>query len=163
MCIAAKSRSRVISVECDHETYKTRQSDLIEPPLIFFPMSYGYPSSDTSSSISMTPATSSPPSAGLSSSTMSLSLPRILAAHAVCGAVATLILLPLGVLIPRYGRAFSKGRWWFPLHMVAQLIGVILAIAAMGTGYTMGGVDGTAHPVSSWTCGVFLICSRDCR
>lgn len=77
-----------------------------------------------------------------------MAIPTILLAHVVCGALATLLLLPLGVLIPRYGRAFSRGRWWFPLHMAAQLIGVILAITALATGYNMGAAPGTAHPVS---------------
>jgi len=73
---------------------------------------------------------------------------RILVAHVVCGALATLLLLPLGVLIPRYARAMSKGRWWFPLHMGVQLGGTALAIAALAIGYQMGAAEGTAHPVS---------------
>jgi hypothetical protein len=49
-------------------------------------------------------------------------------------------------LIPRYGRALSKGRWWFLLHMATQLVGVILVIVALATGYKMGAAEGTAHP-----------------
>jgi hypothetical protein len=59
-----------------------------------------------------------------------------------------LLMLPLGVLIPRCGRALSKGRWWFLLHMATQLLGVMLVIVALATGYKMGAAEGTAHPVS---------------
>jgi hypothetical protein len=78
----------------------------------------------------------------------STTLPAVLVAHVACGAAATLLLLPLGVLIPRYGRALSKGRWWFPLHMAVQLIGSIAAVVAVATGSNLGGEDGAAHPVS---------------
>jgi hypothetical protein len=79
---------------------------------------------------------------------MSSPLSPVLIAHVVCGATATLVLLPLGVLIPRYGRAVTNGRWWFPVHMAVQIIGLALAIVAIATGYNMGGGGGPAHPVS---------------
>jgi len=75
-------------------------------------------------------------------------LEGVLIAHVVCGAAATLVLLPLGVLIPRYARALSTGRWWFILHMAVQIIGIILALIALGTGFAQGGAEGAAHPVS---------------
>jgi hypothetical protein len=75
-------------------------------------------------------------------------LEGILIAHVVCGAAATLVLLPFGVLIPRYARALSTGRWWFPLHMAVQIIGIILALVALATGFAQGGAEGAAHPVS---------------
>lgn len=78
----------------------------------------------------------------------STSLEGILIAHVVCGATATLVLLPFGVLIPRYARALSTGRWWFTLHMAVQIIGIILALVALGTGFAQGGAEGAAHPVS---------------
>jgi protein-S-isoprenylcysteine O-methyltransferase Ste14 len=107
-------------------------------------MSYGYPASNSDSSPSASPSsdTSTTPALAL------LSISPVLAAHVACGALATLLLLPLGVLIPRYGRALSRGRWWFPLHMAVQFIGVILAVAALALGYKMGSAPGTAHPVS---------------
>jgi hypothetical protein len=80
---------------------------------------------------------------------MSAPLPQILIAHVVCGAAATLVLLPLGVLIPRYARALSGRQWWFPLHIIVQLAGIVLALVALGTGFNMGGVPGSAHPVCS--------------
>lgn len=107
-------------------------------------MSYNYPSSD-SSSIANVPSSASE---GVPPPTASALVPAILVAHVVCGALATLLLLPLGVLIPRYGRALSKGRWWFPVHIWVQVIGVILVIAALAIGYQMGAEEGTAHPVS---------------
>jgi hypothetical protein len=108
-------------------------------------MSYNYPSSDTTSSPSMPDSSSSPAAVNIFPPT---TVSRTLVAHVVCGALATLLLLPLGVLIPRYARALSKGRWWFPLHMGVQLGGTALAIAALVIGYQMGAAEGTAHPVS---------------
>jgi hypothetical protein len=108
-------------------------------------MSYNYPSSNTTSSLSMPDSSSSPAAANIFPPT---TISRILVAHVVCGTLATLLLLPLGVLIPRYARALSKGRWWFPLHMGVQLGGTAFAIAALAIGYQMGAAEGTAHPVS---------------
>lgn len=114
-------------------------------------MSYNYPSSDSSSSLSPSASSTSPATADVAPLAVSLSVSRILVAHVVCGALATLLLLPLGVLIPRYARALGTGRWWFPVHMGVQLIGTALAIAALTIGYHMGAADGTAHPVRSRT------------
>jgi hypothetical protein len=111
-----------------------------------FDMSYNYPSSNLIPSQSLPASSSSPSSANVFPPTK---VSRILVAHVVCGALATLLLLPLGVLVPRYARAMSKGRWWFPLHMGVQLGGTALAIAALAIGYQMGAAEGTAHPVSS--------------
>jgi hypothetical protein len=111
-----------------------------------FHMSYNYPSSNTIHSQSMPASSSSPAGANIFPPT---TVSSILVAHVVCGALATLLLLPLGVLVPRYARAMSKGRWWFPLHMGVQLGGTALAIAALAIGYQMGAAEGTAHPVSS--------------
>lgn len=80
---------------------------------------------------------------------LSFPLSPILIAHVVCGAAATLVLLPLGVLIPRYVRLFSGRRWWFPVHAIVQLAGIVLALVALGTGFNMGGVPGSVHPVSN--------------
>jgi len=49
---------------------------------------------------------------------------KTLIAHAVYGGLATMIFLPLGVLIPRISRGFTLNRWWFPAHgLVAGVIG----------------------------------------
>jgi hypothetical protein len=85
---------------------------------------------------------------GEQESPQSAPLEGVLIAHVVCGAAATLVLLPFGVLIPRYARALSTGRWWFTLHMAVQIIGIILALIALATGFAQGGAEGAAHPVS---------------
>jgi hypothetical protein len=85
---------------------------------------------------------------GEQESPQSAPLEGILIAHVVCGAAATLVLLPFGVLIPRYARALSTGQWWFTLHMAVQIIGIILALIALATGFAQGGAEGAAHPVS---------------
>jgi hypothetical protein len=85
---------------------------------------------------------------GEQESPQSAPLEGVLIAHVVCGAAATLVLLPFGVLIPRYARALSTGRWWFTLHMAVQIVGIILALIALATGFAQGGAEGAAHPVS---------------
>ena len=56
---------------------------------------------------------------------------KILIAHVSCGALATMLLLPLGVLIPRLARAMSVHRWWFPVHAALNgLLGMGLVVAA---------------------------------
>jgi hypothetical protein len=77
------------------------------------------------------------------------SIETLVLVHVACGAAATLLFLPLGVLIPRYGRALTRGRWWFPTHMAVQLIGTILAIVAIATGSNLGGAEGASHSVST--------------
>jgi len=84
----------------------------------------------------------------MASEQTSVTLDPILIAHVACAAAATLFLLPLGVLIPRYARALSTRRWWFPVHMIVQLVGIVLALVALGTGFHLGGEGGDTHPVS---------------
>ena len=60
---------------------------------------------------------------------------RLLVAHAVCGALATMVFLPLGVLIPRYARGLGTARWWLPIHgAVNGVLGGLLVLVA----YTIG-------------------------
>jgi hypothetical protein len=129
---------------CVSEIYKPHSIDRNHLTKHQLGMSYSYPSSNAMPSQSMPASSASPEGANVFPTTVS----HILIAHVVCGALATLLLLPLGVLIPRYARAMSKARWWFPLHMGVQLGGTALAIAALAIGYQMGAADGTAHPVS---------------
>lgn len=127
------------------EVYKPHWIDRNHLTNYQFDMSYNYPSSNAIPSQSMPASSASPAGVNVFPPT---TVSRILIAHVVCGALATLLLLPLGVLIPRYARAMSKGRWWFPLHVGLQLGGTALAVAALAIGYQMGAADGTAHPVS---------------
>ncbi|KAL1404910.1 hypothetical protein Q8F55_008522 [Vanrija albida] len=56
-------------------------------------------------------------------------------AHAVCGALATMLFLPSGVLAARVMRGLSPSRTWFAIHAVVQGVvglGLVLAAAAIG-------------------------------
>lgn len=54
-------------------------------------------------------------------------------AHAACGALATMLVLPAGVFVARYARGLSAGRWWFTTHTATQaLVGFGLVCAAFG-------------------------------
>ena len=56
---------------------------------------------------------------------------RLLVAHAVCGALATMVFLPLGVLISRYARGSGTARWWLPVHgAVNGVLGGVLVLVA---------------------------------
>lgn len=88
-------------------------------------------------------------------------------AHAVLGALFAMFLLPMGVLIARFGKSttpikpgeVSVHRWWFPAHAVWQgIIALAIGVAAVAVGYNLkkkrggGDIDST-HRVSSlpWT------------
>ncbi|WVR06276.1 hypothetical protein IAU60_003306 [Kwoniella sp. DSM 27419] len=58
---------------------------------------------------------------------------RMIIAHAACGAVATMAILPIGILVPRLARAFTIKRWWFPVHGALNgIVGFGLITAAFG-------------------------------
>ena len=58
----------------------------------------------------------------------------VLLAHVVCGALATMLFLPIGVLVPRIARGLTSKRWWFPVHSAVNgLVGTVLVVAAYGT------------------------------
>nr|XP_019045750.1 hypothetical protein I302_06141 [Kwoniella bestiolae CBS 10118]OCF24680.1 hypothetical protein I302_06141 [Kwoniella bestiolae CBS 10118] len=57
----------------------------------------------------------------------------VLIAHVACGGIATMAILPIGILIPRISRGLTMKRWWFPVH--GALNGVLafgLIVAAFG-------------------------------
>jgi hypothetical protein len=70
-------------------------------------------------------------------------------AHAACGALATLLFLPLGVLVAR-----SRLPRWFPVHAVNQFLAVVLVSSAFGIAWShfSRGLN-TPHRVS---CGLDL-------
>ncbi|ADV21802.1 Conserved hypothetical protein [Cryptococcus gattii WM276] len=58
---------------------------------------------------------------------------QALIAHVACGAVATMVLFPSGILVPRIARGLTEKRWWFAVHGVVNgLLGFGLVIAAFG-------------------------------
>jgi hypothetical protein len=73
-------------------------------------------------------------------------------AHVVVGALATMLFLPLGTLVPRFARGMTTKRWWFPVHSAVNgIIGFILVIAAFAIAMANFGDDGnfnTTHRVS---------------
>ncbi|KLT45738.1 hypothetical protein CC85DRAFT_299386 [Cutaneotrichosporon oleaginosum] len=66
-------------------------------------------------------------------------------AHAVCGALATMLLLPVGVMAARAPRAFTGKRWWFPLHAGVQALAATFVLAAFGIAWARF----TLHPVNT--------------
>lgn len=67
--------------------------------------------------------------------------PKLLVAHMVCGALATLLFLPLGAIIPRIARTYTTRRWWFPVHATTQgLISTAFVIAAFACNRHFWGV-----------------------
>lgn len=72
----------------------------------------------------------------------------VILTHVVLGALAAMVLVPLGVLTPRLGRGWNTSRWWFPVHAVLNSLGAVLAIAAFG--YASAKFDrgyNSTHPV----------------
>ncbi|WWD18392.1 hypothetical protein CI109_102842 [Kwoniella shandongensis] len=70
---------------------------------------------------------------GSSSSSSTSGNRKALIAHVAVGAVATMAVLPIGIIIPRIARGLSTKRWWFPAHAAVNgLIGMGLVIAAFG-------------------------------
>ncbi|BEJ18245.1 hypothetical protein CspHIS471_0705220 [Cutaneotrichosporon sp. HIS471] len=53
-------------------------------------------------------------------------------AHVVCGALATMLLIPVGIMAARAPRAFTSKRWWFPLHAGTQVLAAVFVLAAFG-------------------------------
>jgi hypothetical protein len=53
----------------------------------------------------------------------------VILVHVVLGALAAMLFVPLGVLVPRLGRGWSTSRWWFPVHAVLGSVSTVLAIA----------------------------------
>ncbi|TYJ58907.1 hypothetical protein B9479_000340 [Cryptococcus floricola] len=72
---------------------------------------------------------------------------KMLIAHVVCGAVATMALFPIGIITPRIARGLTTSRWWFPVHgAVNGMLGFGLVVAAFGI--ARGNFDGkfeTSH------------------
>ncbi|CAD6578761.1 MAG: hypothetical protein TREMPRED_002264 [Tremellales sp. Tagirdzhanova-0007] len=71
-------------------------------------------------------------------------------AHAVCGALGTLLFLPIGILIPRISRGLTTHRWWFPAHSIVNgLLGFAFITAAFGIAVANfdvdGGISSTTH------------------
>ncbi|WWC88768.1 uncharacterized protein L201_003681 [Kwoniella dendrophila CBS 6074] len=83
---------------------------------------------------------------GGKSSSTTTSTSNILIAHVVCGSIATMAILPIGIIIPRISRGFSINRWWFPTHGALNgLIAFGLIVAAFGIAKAnfLGGFDST--------------------
>ena len=77
----------------------------------------------------------------------------MLICHVVCGALATMLFFPLGVLIPRYARGLGINRWWFPVHgAVNGVLGLVFVMAAFGIAVVHfeddGGIMSSTHRVS---------------
>ncbi|WRT67692.1 uncharacterized protein IL334_004664 [Kwoniella shivajii] len=71
---------------------------------------------------------------------------KVLIAHVVCGSLATMAILPIGILVPRIARAFTIDRWWFPLHGALNGIiafGLITAAFAIAVSKFEGGFNST--------------------
>ncbi|OCF41515.1 hypothetical protein I317_04718, partial [Kwoniella heveanensis CBS 569] len=85
--------------------------------------------SGSGSGSSGTSGTSGGASAG--GSTAFESNKNILIAHVVCGALATMAVLPIGILVPRIARGLTTSRWWFPVHAAMNgILGFGLIVAA---------------------------------
>nr|XP_018262482.1 uncharacterized protein I303_05499 [Kwoniella dejecticola CBS 10117]OBR84640.1 hypothetical protein I303_05499 [Kwoniella dejecticola CBS 10117] len=88
------------------------------------------PTSTSSGAGGTTSATGNGPNSGNLSTGVSK---NILVAHVVCGALATMLILPIGILIPRIARGFTMKRWWFPAHGAMNgLIAFALIVTAFG-------------------------------
>nr|XP_019012657.1 uncharacterized protein I206_02152 [Kwoniella pini CBS 10737]OCF51438.1 hypothetical protein I206_02152 [Kwoniella pini CBS 10737] len=71
---------------------------------------------------------------------------NILIAHVVCGASATMFILPIGILVPRLARGFTLKRWWFPVHGALNgliAFGLIVAAFAIALANFSGGFSST--------------------
>lgn len=76
-----------------------------------------------------------------------------LIAHVTCGVLATLLVLPGGVVVPRITRGLTTTRWWFRFHAVNQgLFAVALIAVAFGLAMSFGGKIDSNHR----KCGVAL-------
>ncbi|KAL1412953.1 hypothetical protein Q8F55_000702 [Vanrija albida] len=76
-----------------------------------------------------------------------------LIAHVTCGLLATLLVLPGGVVVPRITRGLTTTRWWFRFHAVNQgLFAVALIAVAFGLAMSFGGKIDSNHR----KCGVAL-------
>ncbi len=73
----------------------------------------------------------------------------VIVVHVVLGALATMLLLPTGVMIPRYARGLTTARWWFPVHMGVQGLTVVIGVGALATAFWLGGAGGSSHQVRS--------------
>jgi hypothetical protein len=70
----------------------------------------------------------------------------------VCGALAAMVFLPLGILIPRYVRGLGTSRWWLPVHgaMNGTVGGTLILVAyaiARGSFHQHAADNNTAHRV----------------
>ncbi|KAK0489542.1 hypothetical protein EDD18DRAFT_1081321 [Armillaria luteobubalina] len=64
--------------------------------------------------------------------------------HAILSTTGFLILLPVGVLVPRYTRTYTNR--WFPIHLVVQLcISAPIIFAGWGLGHKSAGQLGLPH------------------
>ncbi|WVR06275.1 hypothetical protein IAU60_003305 [Kwoniella sp. DSM 27419] len=71
---------------------------------------------------------------------------NVLIAHVVCGALATMAILPIGIIVPRLGRGLTTGRWWFPVHGAMNGLlgfGLITAAFAIAVSQFPGGIVST--------------------
>lgn len=70
----------------------------------------------------------------------------VLIAHIVCGAIAVMMVLPGGVVVPRITRGLTTSRWWFQFHAINQgLTSLALVCAAYGIARSFGGPIDTRH------------------
>lgn len=72
-----------------------------------------------------------------------------LIAHVTLGALATMLILPLGAMVAR-SRSLTRGRGWFPAHAGVQVLGVACVVSAFGIAwsrFSRRGLD-TPHRVS---------------
>lgn len=63
---------------------------------------------------------------------------KALLAHAICGALAIMLFMPIGTLVPRLSRGISRSRWWFPTHAALNGLlagGLVIAAFAIANSY----------------------------
>lgn len=69
-----------------------------------------------------------------------------LIAHITCGVLATMMVLPGGVVVPRITRGLTTSNWWFRFHQISQGICAIALIAAgFGIALRFGGELDSTH------------------
>ncbi|OCF55017.1 hypothetical protein L486_07673 [Kwoniella mangroviensis CBS 10435] len=97
------------------------------------------PNTTTTSGNGTSSTSNSPISAGGSSK-------KVLIAHVACGGVATMAILPIGILVPRISRGLTMQRWWFPVHGALNgltAFGLIVAAFGIARANFSGGFSST--------------------
>ena len=81
-----------------------------------------------------------------------MAISAILIAHVTCGALGTMLFVPLAVLLPRYARLFLPSRWWVRIHALLTVLALALVVIAFGIGLTFGTATDSWHSVRTFPC-----------